>query len=80
MAKIKMFVFTAEELEDEGVEGAYDGRVKCGGCNWEVSRLYVLAENREQALQLIKKGEAGLCGDCMSDMLVEEGYEICPPQ
>ena len=80
MAKIKMFRFTAEELENAGVEGAYDGRVKCRGCNWEVSRLYVLAENKDEALQMIKNGEAGLCGDCMSDMIVEEGYEILPPQ
>ena len=77
---MRMFVFTAEELENEGVEGAHDGQVKCGGCNWRVTRLYALADSREEALQMIKNGDAGLCGECMSDLLTEVGYEIHSPQ
>jgi len=73
---MKMFVFTADELEKAGVEGAVDGEVKCGGCNWRVSRLFVLADNRDEALQMIKNGEAGLCGECMAEMLAEGDYEI----
>ena len=73
-----MFVFTADELEKAGID-AVDGEVKCGGCNWRVSRLFVLADSREQALQMIKNGEAGLCGECMSELIVDltkDGYEL----
>jgi len=59
---MKMF-----RLESEG---------KCGGCNWAVSFVYVLAETEQQAKELYEKGEAGLCGDCMCDMLSEASYEV----
>ena len=49
---------------------------KCGGCNWAVSRLYAYAETQEGANKLYESGEAGLCGDCMADLLVETGYKI----
>lgn len=77
MDKDYMFVFSADELEKEGIEDAYDGEVKCRGCNWRVSELFVLAKTREEALQKIKNGEAGLCGECMSEMIAEEGWGIC---
>jgi hypothetical protein len=47
------------------------GAVKCGECNWEVDRLFVQAESREDAIQLLVEGEAGLCGDCYGRMLVD---------
>jgi hypothetical protein len=43
--------------------------LKCRGCNWRVTNLYILAETPEQALRLYHKGEAGLCGDCYGEML-----------
>jgi len=51
---------------------------KCGGCNWEASHQYVIATTEKEAKALYRRGEAGLCGDCMSDMLVEgsENYEF----
>jgi hypothetical protein len=51
---------------------------KCGGCNWRVTKLYALATSQKEAYKLKKKGEAGLCGDCMSQMLVEEKYTTEP--
>lgn len=45
--------------------------LKCRGCNWRVTNLYILAETPEQALRLYRKGEAGLCGDCYGEMLRE---------
>jgi len=45
--------------------------VKCNGCNWEVTRLFVRAENREEAEKLLISGSAGLCGECYSSMLAE---------
>lgn len=47
-------------------EGAH-----CGSCNWPASHQYVLARKQKEAEQLYKKGEAGLCGDCMCGMLTE---------
>jgi len=52
--------------------------VKCGGCLWRVSRLYVIAKTQKEAEELYEQGEAGLCGDCISDLLVETGYKIIP--
>jgi len=54
---------------------------KCGGCNWRVSRLFVIAENEKSAKEfskiLDKKVERkGLCAECIIDLIMEEGYEI----
>lgn len=76
---MKMFVFTSDDLAKAGIVAA-DEEIKCGCCNWRVSHLYVLADSREEALQMIKDGVAGLCGDCMSELIVEmttnNGYEL----
>ena len=53
-----------------------DEDLKCGGCNWRVSCLYVLADSEEEARKLFEEGEA-LCASCMCDMLAEEEYCIC---
>jgi len=50
--------------------------VKCGGCNWPVYHLYALANSQDEANELYKSGDAGLCGDCLAEMLVEMKYEI----
>ena len=68
---LKVFKVSAEELGYE--------TVKCGGCLWRTSAFYVLAESKEEALELIQKGEAGLCGDCFGELLAdlsEKGYEF----
>lgn len=52
------------------------GEIKCGGCNWENRLCYVLASTTEEAIKLLKDGDAGLCADCMADLLVDYGYEI----
>ena len=66
------------EYEDDYDEESFgaDDREKCGGCNWEVTNLYVLASSQEEADELYVSGEAGLCGDCMGELLVEGVYEI----
>jgi len=46
-------------------------QVKCNGCNWEVTRLFVRADSRAQAEQLLASGDAGLCGECYAEMLAE---------
>lgn len=50
--------------------------VKCGCCNWRMSKLFVLATSKEEAMELVKSGSAGLCGDCFSEMLSELGIEV----
>ena len=52
---------------------------KCSGCNWEVSRLYVLSESRRVAIHLLRIGDAGLCSSCICDLLSEKKYRIYPP-
>jgi hypothetical protein len=49
---------------------------KCGGCNWPVTNLYALADSQEEAEALYQSGDAGLCGDCMCEMIVEQGWEV----
>jgi len=58
MAKLRMFPIVKEDA-------------KCGGCNWPASHQYVLATTEKEAKALYRRGEAGLCGDCMCDLLVE---------
>ena len=71
---LKVFKVSAEELGYE--------TLKCGGCLWRTSAFYVLAESKEEALELIQKGEAGLCGDCFGELLAdlsEKGYQFHKP-
>jgi len=51
-------------------------KVKCGGCNWETMQLFVLAVNKKKSKGLLRSGDAGLCGSCMSELLVDEEYDI----
>ena len=78
MNTMKLYRFSAEELAEKEIADATDDGVKCGGCNWRVSYLYVLAGSKEEALEMIENGEAGLCGNCMSDLIVEGNYQILP--
>ncbi len=45
--------------------------LKCGSCLWRADKLYVQASSREEALELVKRGE-GLCAECMCESLAEE--------
>ncbi len=84
----KLFKLTDEDLvrtapEDFREEGhppdakeGENGEVKCGCCNWETGTLYVLADSLEEAKELYREGEAGICGSCMGDMLMESEYDI----
>jgi hypothetical protein len=50
----------------------FEDGAKCGGCNWETRDLYVLADTREEAKDLLRRGKAGLCADCMCELLSGE--------
>ena len=52
---------------------------KCGGCNWPAYKLFVLAETQEVADELYRQGDAGLCGECFGELLVEVGYRVINP-
>jgi hypothetical protein len=45
--------------------------LKCYGCGWRVTNLYVLATSKSEAMSLYMSADAGLCGDCFSEMLME---------
>jgi len=49
---------------------------KCNYCRWPASHACVIADTEEEARRLIQNGEAGLCGECMTDLLSEKGYAI----
>lgn len=54
----------------------YDGWVNCNGYRWSVQNPYVLADSEDEARKLLKRGDAGLCGDCLSEMLSDCGYQV----
>ena len=49
---------------------------KCGECNWGVSFVYMLGETEEDARREYDVNRRGLCGECISEMLAQEGYQI----
>jgi hypothetical protein len=50
---------------------------KCGCCNWEVSKGYLIATSRQKAEAELKairaEGGNALCGDCLAEMVIECG-------
>jgi len=78
---MKMFLIPEEvreeEYEDGGETWAGDGG-KCGGCNWAVEQVYMMADTQEGANEAFRENHRGLCGECMSEMLMEDGNEIDP--
>ena len=44
---------------------------KCGSCLWRVNRVFVLASSEEEARKLLHEGNAGLCAECMMDLILE---------
>ncbi|MFX1487027.1 MAG: hypothetical protein ACFFBS_08050 [Promethearchaeota archaeon] len=53
---------------------------KCGGCNWKTGRFFVAAESEEEAIDLLKRGDAGMCAECFAKMLTEEKWELFEPE
>lgn len=53
---------------------------KCGCCNWNVTDHYWMAETQEEAdkevAEMNPDEQAPLCGACMCDLLVQNGYNI----
>jgi hypothetical protein len=62
----------AEENPDNEEINVCEDHVHCRHCNWEVKKLFVRAETREQAIQLLLSGDAGQCGECYASMLAGE--------
>jgi hypothetical protein len=53
------------------IRGGNGDELKCYGCGWRVTNLYVLATSKSEAKKLFMSEDAGLCGDCLSGMLME---------
>ena len=57
-----------------------DEAPKCPACGWRVSRLYVIAKNEEEARKLYEEEGIGMCGECLTEMIMEEKWEIVIPE
>jgi hypothetical protein len=71
---VKVFVVLPSDLSEEDWAYVSEEEVKCGCCLWNVTRLFVLADSKEEAVELVKRGDAGLCGECFAELLAEEGF------
>ena len=47
----------------------------CPHCGWRVTTAYVMASSEDEAKTLLEN-DVWLCGNCMADMLVDEGYTL----
>lgn len=52
----------------------------CGECNWGASVVYMLGETEEDAQRRYDMNKRGLCGNCIAEMLMQDGYEISRPE
>jgi hypothetical protein len=73
---MKVFAIYPEDLSEEDWNYVSNEEVKCGGCNWHTTKLYVIANSKKEAIGLVKSGEAGLCAQCFMELVIEEGYEL----
>jgi len=73
---MKVFAIYPEDLSEEDWNYISNEEVKCGGCNWDTTKLYVIANSKEEAVKLVKEGNAGLCAECFMELVIEEGYEL----
>ena len=65
---LHLYRYDTEDCPDRGI--------KCGACNWRTRMVYVLAGSQAEAVSIFHSDEAGLCGDCMCDMLMGANYTI----
>lgn len=62
---MKTFIVRPEDV------GRGEGeKFKCGGCLWTTTRLFVFAGSKEEAVELVRRGE-GLCGECYAEVEAE---------
>ncbi len=54
----------------------HEGTGKCRGCNWEVGEVYVIATSESEADKLYHEEGYGLCSECITDLIMEEGLVI----
>ena len=53
--------------------------VVCGGCNGKVKAVYFAADSQEDAEEMYRENNRGLCSDCLINLFVEKGYEVIIP-
>lgn len=77
---MRVYMVSEQALEKaRGSEDAHfsaSGQPKCGGCNWEQSRLFVLACSQKEADLIYLSGDGGLCGECFAELLQDVKYKI----
>ena len=77
---MKVFTILPTDLSRKCWNYVSKEEVKCGHCNWRVTRLFVIAESKREAIKLVEEGQAGLCGECFAEMLANKGYELKIPE
>ena len=73
MAECKLKVFGFKEEDYPELDG------KCLECNNETDSFYALAVDENEAKELLKNENDGVCGSCMVSRLIEmcgDGYSI----
>ncbi len=54
----------------------HEGKRKCGGCNWQVEEVFVIATSQSEADKLYYEEGYGVCSECITDLIIEEGLVI----
>jgi hypothetical protein len=49
---------------------------QCPGCGHKDSYVYVIAENKEKALEGVNREELGLCATCMVNLIAQKQWTI----
>jgi len=79
MVRYKVFVIYPEDVcrgESKPDICIDESTFKCGSCNWYAGRVFVLARSRDEAIELVKRGLAGLCAECFLDLLIDLNVDI----
>lgn len=50
--------------------------IRCCGCGWRVSNLYLIADSEEEAKKLHEDEGMGLCAECICELIREKDYEL----
>lgn len=66
------------EAEIAPADYEWRGELKCGSCNDYVCELYELADSQDEADQIYREEEGGLCGRCVTNLILDNRYEILP--
>lgn len=71
----QVYEFGEDELREMGVLGEEE-ELRCGFCNWRTSSIFIVADNREEAVKFVREHGTGICGQCLAEWLVDDEVEL----